>query len=221
MDYDSAKLLLLKHGSGTRDSDGNILVAQDGFLQMLRPYRGLNEDSFHNVMQAVYVVADRFHAERYIERDLMKTLWSICNTSRAWGLHPKGMLQRNKLINEMDSALLEEWIDTIECSVEGLLSGCPTYYNVTRYSEYIAAHSAWSNVSFFVPYMVQYLEDESETMDPTAVAIALGCIGASARAALPALRVAAQRTYADWCNDEAQSVIADTISQIESSTEMG
>lgn len=218
MDYDSAKLLLLMHGSGTTDDDGNILVADDGFLQMLRPYRGLKEDNFHRVLQAVFVVGDRLHSQEHVERELMNTLWSLCSTSRSWGLNPKGMLQRNRLITEADSRRLESWIDILEWSIEGVLNGCPPHFRVIRYAEYLTTYGPWSNVSFFLPYMVRYLQDDDETMDPTSIANALARIGDAAESTLPALHAASKRVFADWCNEEAQAAIAEAISQIETST---
>jgi len=219
MEYESAKLILLKNGSGTTDDEGGALVAEDGFLQVLRPYQGLREENFHVVLQATFVVGDRFHSEQHVERELMNTLWDICSTSRAWGLHPRGMLQRNGLISEADSAVLEKWIEIIERSIQSCLRGSPPYYCIGNYAEYVVHHGHWSNVSFFVPYMVKYLLDDHRTMDPTAVANALGSIGGAARPALPALRAAADRTYGDWCNDEAHAAIANATTRIDASAQ--
>ena len=216
VDYESAKLRLLMHGTGTTDADGNPLAADDGFLQMLRPYDGLKEDNFHSVLLALFVVGDRIHRQQRVDRDLVNTLWLICHRARAWGLHPKGMLQRNNVISKPDSDRLERWIDILDCSVQGVLNGNPPYVRVNRYCEYIVMHGAGKNVDLFIPYMIQHLQDTNE--DPTAIANALAVIGRPAVAALPALRAVANHVYPDWCHDEAHAAIAAAIMEIEAST---
>ena len=128
------------------------------------------------------------------------------------GLHPKGMLQRNQLITEADAELSEKWIYIIERSIEGVLNGCPPYVGMIGYAEYITTNGPWSNAAFFVPYTVRHLQDDDETMDPTAIANALACIGDAAHPSLSALHAASKRVYGDWCNDEAQTAIANAIS---------
>src|SRR5687768_8570129 len=98
MTYDEARLLLLMHGSGTYDADGQPLVAEDGFLGSLRPYRGLVEKNFHLVMEALFTVGEILHRSPQVERELVHSMWTMCSLARCWGLHPEGMLQRNKLI---------------------------------------------------------------------------------------------------------------------------
>jgi hypothetical protein len=107
MDYEEAKLQLLLHASGQ-------LILEDGFVTSLRPYSGLHERSFHLVMEALLTVGDRIHQSLQIDRDLADAIWSICSISRAWGLQPGGMLQRNRLITATDTARLERWVETVE-----------------------------------------------------------------------------------------------------------
>ena len=215
MDYEDAKQLLLKHGSRTTDADGNAIFSSEGFMRMLRPFKGLNEDNFHSALQALYVVGDRLHAEETLDRDLASALWLICSTSRVWAIAPRGMLQRKKLISDKDTALLESWIDLLDSTFQYILNGHPPYFRISAYADYIIERGHWSNISFFVPHMVRFLENVDVVMDPTAVAIALGRIGDPARPALLALHAASKRGYPEWCNDEAQSAIKEAISQIE------
>lgn len=206
--------LLLMHGSGTYDDSGESIGLDDGFLCMLRPYRGLIEHNFHVVMEALLVVGARLYAAETVDRKLMASLWSTSSLMRQWGIHPGGMLQRNKLITSDDAQRLETWIDIFERSALGLLNGCPPYYEVERYAQYIVDVGPGDNISFFIPLMNQLLDDP-DTTDPTVVAEALGKLGPIARGALPSLRVAATRTYADYCNAEAHELIAEAIRRIE------
>lgn len=90
------------------------------FVGSLNPYSGLQEGSYQEVMAALRVLAPEFR-EKTIDREVIFQLWFICHTSRAWGLDPDGMLQRNKLLNPQDTAILEQWIRSISWAVLNLL----------------------------------------------------------------------------------------------------
>jgi hypothetical protein len=136
MDSKQAKELLLLHSYAHPDTDRPKLIT--GFLGSLRPYIGLNETNFHEVMQAIICLAPQIHTKDLIDREVMSALWAICELSRAWGLHPEGMLRRNNLISKQDIILLETWIDCISYAVFMLLGGCDLenalelYYNYNQ-----------------------------------------------------------------------------------------
>ena len=211
MNYDEAKQLLLKHSCGT--SSGWF---DDGFLGMLRPYQGLREPNFHQVMEALFVVGEELHATPVVERDLVRSLWEMCWAARYWGLHPDGMLKRNKLISADDAKRLETWVDLIEWAALFLLSGRPPHLVLAGlgYAQYIVDHGPGENVAFFVSLMRRALDDPGMD-DPTAIAKALAKLGPIAREALPSLRAADARTYPDYCNSEAHVLIRDAIRRIE------
>ncbi|CAK9015899.1 Uncharacterized protein SCF082_LOCUS12953, partial [Durusdinium trenchii] len=202
------------HGSGTYDDAGEPIGLDDGFLSMLRPYRGLIENNFHIVMEALLVVGERLHVAETVDRKLIESLWSTSSLMRCWGIHPDGMLQRNNLITPDDTKRLETWIEIFERTALGLLNGCPPCCEVERYAQYINDVGAGDNVSFFIPLMSHFLDDP-DTTDPTVVAEALGKLGPIARDALSSLRAAANRTYPDNCNSEAHELIAEAIRRIE------
>lgn len=212
--YDEARHLLLLHGSGTYDENGEVLSLDDGFLAMLRPYRGLIESNFHIVMQALLVVGERIHSADKVDRKLIETLWSTSSLMRCWGIQPGGMLQRNKLITPDDTQRLETWIHTFEQSALGLIRGCPPHYEVEGYAQYLVDVGPGDNISFFIPIMVQFLDDPDVT-DPTVVLAALGKLGPIARNALPSLRAASKRTYAEYCNTESHQLIDEAMRRIE------
>lgn len=148
MTYEEAKHLLLIHSSGIYDDAGNYLGLHDGFLMLLRPYRGLREENFHVVMEAILTVGEQFHVADSVERKLIGSLWSTSRLMRLWGLHPHGMLQRNYLITAEDTQKLEKWVDSVEKTILGLLNGCPPYYQVI-YAEYLIEFGPSDNSRFF------------------------------------------------------------------------
>jgi hypothetical protein len=215
LNYEEAKYVLLLHGDGAYDDQGEAVSLDEGFLSMLRPYRGLVESNFHVVMQALLVVGEQLHVAETVDRKLINSLWSTTSTMRSWGLNLDGMLQRNRLITDEDTRRLEQWVDVFERTALGLLNGCPPYCEVERYAQYIIDVGPGENISFFIPLMIQFLEDP-DTTDPTVIAEALGKLGPIARDALPSLREARQRTYAEYCQADAQKLISEAIRQIES-----
>lgn len=90
------------------------------FLGMLRPYRGLSEESFHDVMRCIVALAPELAAE-HVDRSIASALWGLCYHARLWGLEESGMLRRNGLIAAADVARLAEWIDCIAWATMQLL----------------------------------------------------------------------------------------------------
>ncbi|MBI5537982.1 MAG: hypothetical protein HY898_34990 [Deltaproteobacteria bacterium] len=92
------------------------------FLGMLRPYRGLREECFQDVMECLRAVAIDLRGAA-IDRELVASLWAICHFGRAWGVSPDGELQRNHLIKPEDVKKLEGWVEQISETVFLLLEG--------------------------------------------------------------------------------------------------
>jgi hypothetical protein len=219
MNFDEAKLYLLLNGSGTSDADGNPLVQDDGFLGTLRPYQGLKDDNFHNVMEALFVVGNHFSESSHVDRELVSSIWWMCNRARLWGIDPEGMLRRNNLITDEDVSRLAEWIDVIEYTTLNLLNGNGTREAINTYAQYICEYGAGSNAVRFVPLLASAI-DGDELHDPSTIAEALGRLGSLARPALPKLREAATRTYTlaqpiERFTAEVQATIKEAISKIE------
>ena len=121
MDFQEAKELLLLHSFGHPDI--NHPKMERGFLGSLRPYRGLNDENFHEVMQALISLAPHFQHESRVDKEIISALWTICELGRAWGIHRDGMLRRNNLITTKEVTRLEHWIETISYAVFVLLDG--------------------------------------------------------------------------------------------------
>jgi hypothetical protein len=219
--YDEAKLLLLMHGPGTSGPNGEPLIAERGFVHSLRPYEGnLVERNFHLVMEALFTVGETLYRSQQVDRELIHAIWVICDTARAYGLHPQGMLQRNKLISQTDTNRLERWVDAIETTALTVLGGGPPHYRLTRYAEYVTEVGWWDNIDFFIPLLERAISDR-ELLEPQIQAQALGRLGGRARRALPTLYQALARRYTYYspeerCTEEVHAVIRAAIQQIES-----
>lgn len=97
---------------------------RNGILATLRPYAGLRRDAMTNVDRCVDIVADHLRHAATLDRGVMNSLWGIVHLTRAWALHPDGMLKQNGLITEEDAHTLEEWVDALSYRVMMLLDDC-------------------------------------------------------------------------------------------------
>lgn len=96
---------------------------RNGFLAMLRPYKGLRLEVFEHLMACVRSVAEHLSTAEELDRRVVDALWGICHYTRAWALRPGGMLRRNGLISMAEQATLEAWIEEISNAVTLLLQG--------------------------------------------------------------------------------------------------
>jgi hypothetical protein len=120
MSPDEARELLSFHCGANPNTDDPRW--QQGFLSMLRPYHGLREAAFHEVIACVEALADELAAEK-IDRATISSLWGICHLGRAWGVEEGGMLRRNGLITDADRSRLADWVDCISYATMTLLDG--------------------------------------------------------------------------------------------------
>jgi len=107
MDVEEARVRLLRHAAAD---------FEEGFLGMLRPFHGLREDAFHDVMVCLREVAPALRGVS-LDRELAHALWSLCHLARAWGLDADGMLRRNRIITDEDAHRLQGWVDVISWTV--------------------------------------------------------------------------------------------------------
>ncbi|MBW3625434.1 MAG: hypothetical protein KY468_18720 [Armatimonadetes bacterium] len=114
MTPEEAKELLSFHSG--RHEDIHHPKWDSGFLGMLRPYRGLIEENFHEVMEALQVLAPELHKDA-VDAKLMDNLWAICFLAKMWGLDKRSALQRDGLITHEDTERLSDWINQIAYAV--------------------------------------------------------------------------------------------------------
>jgi hypothetical protein len=125
--------LLIAHAGASPSPDHPTLGT--GFLGMLRPYGGLREENFHEVMLALRTVAPSLQAAT-VNRELIVALWGICHFGRAWALEKDGMLQSNNLISPTDANRLDEWLSMISYAVVCLLEDAGESEAFFPYSSY-------------------------------------------------------------------------------------
>lgn len=213
LDYDTAKKILDAH-AGTE--------TETGFLSSLRPYSGLREQNFHEVVEAILVVLAHHPSEGPLDRDVVDCLWELSNTARRWGLEPGGMLRRNNLIAPEDLGRLQEWVETVEWLTRSFISGMEPYLAASHYAGYVVKHGADGASPLLVGLLAEELDHGDGQYDIETAAKALKQFGSRARSALPALRRAANRTYTyaapvERVTAEIQAVVKQTIETIEAS----
>ncbi len=97
---------------------------REGFLEMLRPYRGLRVETLDDVMAALRAAASKVSVENP-SRALVSALWAISYLGRLWALEPEGMLRRNELITAADQGRLSTFLERFDYAVFILLDGGP------------------------------------------------------------------------------------------------
>ena len=96
---------------------------EQGFLGMLRPYKGLRQETYDHLVACARALAPHLKNDAMLDRRVVNSLWGICHLARAWGLHPDGMLRRNGLITEDDQQRLEGWIEELSYDLMAILDG--------------------------------------------------------------------------------------------------
>lgn len=218
MNYATAKLKLLLH-AGTSSED----ILGEGFLGTLRPYTGLHDENFHQVMEAILLAGESIYSEPKIDRDLVDAIWRMCIIARISGIELNGSLVKNKLISPQDSLKLQSWVTTMETTMLSLLNGNSPSESIHGYCEYVVKFGWGTNHSFFIPLIVSAINNPNLGDHLEACALALAALGARATSTLDVLREALLREY-DWyeptdrCTQEMRSYLQAAITAISSPT---
>jgi len=128
MDNRATLKAFMQHGGITEDTES-------GFLAMFRPYHGLDEDKFHQMMQTLRALAPDLQDREQIDADLMNALWSIQTYTHEWVLYPQGMLRRNRLISEAELERVYLWMSLFSWTVANLLQGMPVEEAFRNYQD--------------------------------------------------------------------------------------
>jgi hypothetical protein len=121
MNYEEAVNVILMHGIGRDDVPLEEALVKDGFLGCLRPFSGLREENFLQVLRAIIALKPHLAESKTWEHRLVAGLWGLTTTARLEGLDPDGLLQRNKLLSAEDTKRLLLWVRCIEMAVSKLL----------------------------------------------------------------------------------------------------
>lgn len=104
---------------------------------MLRAFKGvLYEKNFHEVMAILGVLQHRLRS-RFIDREIVAGLWSLCHFAESWGLDKDGMLRRNNLMTEKQVQQLFIWTDCISYTTTMLLEGAAEDIAFESYRDYL------------------------------------------------------------------------------------
>src|SRR3954463_3134549 len=114
MTPEDARAVLRKHTAPPSDE------GEPGFLGMLRPYKGLKEEHFREIMEALQAVAPELR-KRSVDRELMADLWELVFLPWLWALAPGGMLQRTHRVSDEDQRVLAKWLEEIGLTVSLVL----------------------------------------------------------------------------------------------------
>jgi hypothetical protein len=117
MTLEEARMSVRRH-AGRSERDGN----GDGFLGMLRPYRELNEEHFHDLMAALRALGPSLGGSR-VDRDLVADLWELVFLAWLWALAPTSKPRRNGLISDKDQETLAGWLEEIGLTISLMLGG--------------------------------------------------------------------------------------------------
>lgn len=94
----------------------------EGFLNMLRPYRGLRDVEFRDLAEAVVATLPHLR-QGPLDRDVVSALYGIDFFARLWGVDADGMLRANGLITPEDVERLARWTRAIGWAVAMALDG--------------------------------------------------------------------------------------------------
>lgn len=183
MQFSEAKSLIRMHAGA---EDGPRMAT--GLLGSLRPYRGLDDENFEEIVEAIAAVADHLQSGPDVDRELIHALWSMCQTARGWGVREGGMLPRNHLISPDDRRKLESWVNIIESMTLHLLWGNGLPLAISPYAEAVADARLPAPGARLVPLFVGSLKSEDADVRIYAAG-ALGQMGNASRDAVPTLRM--------------------------------
>lgn len=110
-----AKELLLLHSFMHRDLEHPKMSG--GFLGSLRPYTGLKEENFREVMERSMSWRRHTPSSPSSTKEIAAAVFGLCVDAWAWGISPDGMLPDNGLIQPWEQSLLEEWLYLINEAV--------------------------------------------------------------------------------------------------------
>lgn len=112
-----------------------------GLLHSLRPYTGLDERHYVDLILAVAFWHEDIQRTQKIDKIVPAALWEVCWVSRLLALRVNSPLRRNALISPEDVSRLEHWIDSLEAMCVRSLSGVDLPVCLTRVFDYIVQHS--------------------------------------------------------------------------------
>lgn len=223
MDADEAIDILHCH-AGNIDDDADWSKFDSGFVGMLRPYSGLLESNFHELMVALYKAAPVFQQSGKIDNKLAHSLWSICSSVHTTATREGSALRRNNLITDSDLKRLTRWVDIFEWDCQMLIMGIAPHIVIESYADYLNDHpKLYFEADFILGLLEQNLREVDGSSDPTVCIDAVGVFGARARHLLPLIESLSSLNYSyyepyDSANHEVNESVTKCLARIKESS---
>ena len=169
MDYLHAKQRMLFHAGFSPD------FTHDGsFLGRLRPFQGLSETTFADICESMIVWYPLFKETDSVDKDVLKSIWWICDRTRMLVLRPDSSVRKNELISIVDLRKLTAWIDVIESGALGMLQGLDLPMCTFRLMEYLTQFPIEQPrlYAFLKPYLEMSLCYDDDDVRSTAEQVA-------------------------------------------------
>jgi hypothetical protein len=156
--YDEAKQRILVH-AGFALSDEEI-----GFLGRLRPYSGIREKDFADLVECLVSIYPAVSKEPRVDRELCAALWSLCERTRILTHERHGTLRTNKLATAAELDRLTAWTDAIEVFAIRMLCGLDLGQCLSHVAEHLSKANVEdpANFRFLLPVLDDLRRDEDE-----------------------------------------------------------
>lgn len=189
VDVAVAKRTLLRHAEGAPSE------APDTLLTSLRPFRGIQEQHFLEILHAIVILAPKLNCQAQVDREVVHAIWDLCRTARAWTRGPREpMFHGPRFIPPDKKKVLDEWIDTIESITLDLLRGQEVWLAFLGMPWYVLRYRFGVKAAFLTEIFVEALrelqkeETASSIDDEVMICEVFGAMGAAAKNVVPALR---------------------------------
>ncbi len=122
MDLDEIKRLIRVHAGFDLDE------LNPGILSRLRPYVGIREMDFAEIINLIILLHPSVIRSSVIEPEICAALWSICESARTLALRSGSAVRRNHLASDDVLEQLSNWISAIEIFSIRMLRGVDLLY---------------------------------------------------------------------------------------------
>ena len=150
-----------------RKHNGDLEDEPDNLLDGLRPYSGIKQSHFSEIVHALLVVAPLLNSKDEVDRKLVHTIWDLTRSARLRTIGPREpMFHGKNFISESDKRTLDRWIDQIEDLTLRLLNGLPAWYVFSDVANEINIHNGIVDPTFplssFCQALQYHLEQEGQ-----------------------------------------------------------
>lgn len=149
MSFDDAKAMLQQHAGHIDLPDRNSLV------DSLRPFSGLCESDFCDIMKSLVHVHKELSEQETIDRELVYACWDLCTRIRFLALSESSSLRTNQLISQFDLNRLGEWHNSIDSFCRRSLHKLDLGTCLSNFIEYVGSDKCPEPMAYrdFVPLL--------------------------------------------------------------------